>query len=910
MLGTGLERPWNGALWYLKVMETILIIDDNRQISNFLAGSVLPGLGYDTLVAYDGKSALEIVRKNHRYIDLILLDMQLPDMSGLDILRTVNLEGYSIPTIFFTGHGSEQVAAEAFRLGVQDYLNKPVDVDQLGETISRAMTASRLRTETEKLNRQLKDQVNWLTILAQVGKVVTSTLDLDTVLKRIVEAGVLLTHADEGFLGLVDVDSGQLYMRAAKNLDEDSITTMRMPVTDSLTGSVLQTKRPLRSTQASGQPLKVSTGYLVYSLLHIPLFARGIPLGVLSVDNRTTHRSFSAADEAKLLSLADYASVALENAGLYEKAQQEITERHRVEEALRQSQERYSLAVEGSKDGIWDWDMKTQQVYYSSRWKMMLGYMEEEISSSVNEWFNRVYIEDRSALSEAIRAHIRGETNHLENEHRLRHKDGRYRWYLARGLVHHDQQKIALRMAGSLTDITERKLAEEKLIHDARHDALTNLLNRTTIVDQLRMAMDRLERRPDYLFAVLFIDLDRFKDINDSFGHSVGDQLVVAVGRLIKEIIRPTDSVARLGGDEYVILLEDIRDVTDATRVAERIRKELRIQDLLYGRQLYVTASIGIVLSTSGYTNPEDLLRDADIAMYRAKANGRDAFEIFDPDMREKIMSRLNLETELRKAIDREEFTVFYQPILSLKDENFLGFEALVRWKHPDRGLVSPGEFIPVAEETGLIIKMDRWVLKQACKQVLSWQQEIPGLPPIHLSVNMSSKQIFQPDWLEYLDSILIETGMNPEYLNLEITESAVMENHLRTIETLNALRERGIEVQVDDFGIGYSSLGYLSRFSLGALKIDQSFVRTLDQDAANTKIIQAIIMLTHGLGLHVCAEGVETSTQLDRLYDLDCEYVQGYLLSRPQGTEDTASLLKRFAESGCRSLLPGRTKS
>ena len=891
-------------------METILIVDDNRQISNFLAGSVLPGLGYDTLVAYDGKSALELVRKNHRYIDLILLDMQLPDMSGLDILRTVNLEGYSIPTIFFTGHGSEQVAAEAFRLGVQDYLNKPVDVDQLGETISRAMTASRLRTETEKLNRQLKDQVNWLTILAQVGKVVTSTLDLDTVLKRIVEAGVLLTHADEGFLGLVDIDTGQLYLRAAKNLDEDSITTMRMPVTDSLTGSVLQTKRPLRSTQASGQPLKVSTGYLVYSLLHIPLFARGVPLGVLSVDNRTTHRSFSAADEAKLLSLADYASVALENAGLYEKAQQEITERHRAEAALRQSQERYSLAVEGSKDGIWDWDMKTQQVYYSSRWKTMLGYLEEEISSSVNEWFNRVYVEDRSALSEAIRAHIRGETSHFENEHRLRHKDGRYRWYHARGLVYHDSQNIALRMAGSLTDITERKLAEEKLIHDARHDTLTNLLNRTTIVDQLRMAMDRLDRRPDYLFAVLFIDLDRFKDINDSFGHSVGDQLVIAVGKLIKEIIRPTDSVARLGGDEFVILLEDIRDVSDATRVAERIRQELRTQDLLYGRQLFVTASTGIVLSTSGYNNPEDLLRDADIAMYRAKANGRDAFEIFDPDMREKIMSRLNLETELRKAIDREEFTVFYQPILSLKDEHFLGFEALVRWNHPERGLVSPGEFIPVAEETGLIITMDRWVLKEACRQVLVWQQSIPDIPPIHLSVNMSSKQIFQPDWMEYLDVVLAETGMDPEYLNLEITESAVMENHLRTIETLEALRERGIEVQVDEFGIGSSSLGYLSRFSLGALKIDQSFVRTLDQDTANHKIIQAIIMLTHGLGLHVCAEGVETSTQLDRLYDLDCEFVQGYLLSRPQAAVDTAVLLERFARDGHRSLLPGRSES
>jgi diguanylate cyclase (GGDEF)-like protein/PAS domain S-box-containing protein len=891
-------------------METILIVDDNRQISNFLAGSVLPGLGYDTLVAYDGKSALEMVRQNHRYIDLILLDMQLPDMSGLDILRTIDQEGLSIPTIFFTGHGSEQVAAEAFRLGVQDYLNKPVDVDQLGETISKAMAASHLRAEAEKLNRQLKDQVNWLTILAQVGKVVTSTLDLDTVLKRIVEAGVLLTHADEGFLALVDVDSGQLYLRAVKNLDEDSITTLRMPVTDSLTGSVLQTKHPLRSTQASGQPLKVTTGYLVFSLLHIPLYARGVPLGVLSVDNRTTHRSFSAADEAKLLSLADYASVALENASLYEKAQKEISERHRAETALRLSQERYSLAVEGAKDGIWDWDMKTQQVYFSPRWKRMLGYQDDEIGSSVNEWFNRVYVEDRSALSEAMRAHIRGDTTHFENEHRLRHKDGHYCWFLVRGLVYHDNQHIALRMAGSLTDITVRKLTEEKLIHDARHDLLTNLLNRTSMVDRLRMAMDRRQRRPDYLFAVLFIDLDRFKDINDSFGHSIGDQLVIAVGRMLKEIVRPMDSVARLGGDEFVILLEDIRDISDATRVAERIRRELRTHDLLGGQQLFVTASIGIVLSTSGYDSPDDLLRDADIAMYRAKALGRDAFEIFDPDMREKIMHRINLENELRRAIAREEFTVFYQPILSLKDDRFLGFEALVRWNHPERGLVAPNEFIPVAEETGLILTIDRWVLRQACHQVQAWQSGIPGLPPIHLSVNMSSKQIFQPDWLGFLSLILQETEMDPANLNLEITESAVMENHIRTIETLDALRDMGIEVQVDDFGIGYSSLGYLSRFSLGALKIDQSFVRRLDQDTTNHKIIQAIIMLTRGLGLHVCAEGVETESQLDRLYDLGCEFVQGYLFSRPQGADDTLLLLERIAQEGQKVLLPERAKS
>jgi diguanylate cyclase (GGDEF)-like protein/PAS domain S-box-containing protein len=886
-------------------METILVVDDNRQINNFLAGSVLPGLGYDTLVAYDGKSALELVRKNHRYIDLMILDLQLPDMSGLDVLRQLTGENYIIPTIFFTGHGSEQVAAEAFRLGVQDYLNKPVDVDQLSETIARALTTSRLRKETEKLNAQLKEQVNWLTILAQVGKAVTSTLDADSVLKRIVEAGVLLTHADEGFLALIDQKSGQLYLRAVKNIEEDTIRTLRLPVTDSLVGSVLQSQRPLRSTQGSEKPLKVSTGYLVYSLLHIPLMSRGVPLGVLSVDNRTTHQSFSAIDEAKLLSLADYAAVALENASLFDKVQQELGERQRAEEALRQSEERYALAVEGANDGLWDWNMQTQQMFYSPRWKQMLGYTDGEITNSANEWFNRIYVEDRASLSEAIRAHIRGETEHFEHEHRLRHRNGIYTWFQARGLVYRDEQKVAIRMAGSLTDISARKLAEERLLHDARHDTLTKLLNRTSMVDRLRMALDRLRRRPEYLFAVLFIDLDRFKDINDSFGHGVGDELVVAVGKMLTTLVRPTDSVARLGGDEFVILLEDIRDVSDATRVAERIRLELRSADLLVGHQIFITASTGIVLSTTGYVNPEDLLRDADIAMYRAKAYGRDAFEIFDPAMRDKIMNRLALETELRQAYDRQEFLVYYQPILSLRDGDFLGFEALVRWQNPTRGLVLPGEFIPVAEETGLILRIDRWVLREACLQIKAWQDAIPGLPKLRISVNMSSKQIFQPDWMEFIDQVVQETGLDPSCLNLEITESAVMENHLRTIETLDMLRQRGIQVQVDDFGVGYSSLGYLSQFSLGALKIDQSFVRSLDQNNTDQKIIQAIIMLTQGLGLHVCAEGVETSTQLEQLDRLGCEFVQGYLFSRPKSAQDTAELLMRISHEGRDILFP-----
>jgi diguanylate cyclase (GGDEF)-like protein/PAS domain S-box-containing protein len=891
-------------------METIIVVDDNRQISNFLAGNVLPSLGYETLVAYDGQSGLDLIRQNYRYIDLMILDLQLPDMSGLEVLRQLSAGGFSVPTIFFTGEGSEQVAVEAFRLGVQDYLNKPVDVEQLQEAISRALTTSRLRRETEKLNAQLKEQVNWLTILAQVGKMVTSTLDVDSALKRIVEAGVLLTRADEGFLALVDAKSGKLTLRAVKNIDEDKIKTLSLPVTDSLAGSVLQSRRPLRSTQNTDQPLKVSTGYLVYSLLHVPLISHGVPVGVLSVDNRTTRQSFTAVDEAKLLSLSDYAAVALENANLFQKAQEELGERQRAEGALRKSEERYALAVLGANDGIWDWDLKTQKTYYSPRWKSMLGYSEAEIGDSINEWFNRLYMEDRHLLSESIRAHIRGDKEHFQQEHRLRSKDGQYRWYLARGLVFRDEQQIAVRMAGSLTDISDRKRVEEKLMHDARHDTLTNLLNRTSLEDRLRLAMDRLKRRPDYLFAVLFIDLDRFKDVNDSFGHSVGDQLIVAVGQMLRKIIRPMDSVARLSGDEFAVLLEDIRDVSDATRVAERIRMELLSTDLLVERQLFVTASIGIVLSTTGYEKPEDLLRDADIAMYRAKARGRDAFEIFDPTMRDRIMSRLKLEAELRRAVERQEFMVHYQPILSLRDGNFLGFEALIRWNHPERGLVSPGEFIPIAEETGLIMRMDRWVLREACQQIVLWQKTIPDLPPLRLSVNMSSKQFFQPDWLDYIDEVLSETHFKADYLNLEVTESEVMENHLRTLETLEALQQRGIQVQIDDFGIGYSSLGYLSQFSLGALKIDKSFVQALDQDNTNHKIIQAIIMLTHGLGLHVCAEGVETPTQLERLDQLGCEFVQGYLFARPQGSAETAFLLERIAKEGGATLFPRQATS
>ncbi len=872
--------------------ETILVVDDNRQIANFLVRELLPGLGYEAIHADNGKKALEILRT--RPLSLMLLDLQLPDMTGLQLLRQLVVEGRNVPTILFTAHGSEQVAVEAFHLGVQDYLIKPVEPRDLNAAISRALTETRLRQEKAQLTAQLKEQVTWLTALTRVGQSVTSTLEPDEVLRRIVEAGVQLTQADEGFLALLDEASGQLYLRAVKNIDQAKIKTLRLPVNDTLLGSVVQGGQPVRMTQSAAEPaLKVSTGFLVHSILHVPILSKGETLGVLSVDNRSRKRSFTEMDESMLVSLANYAAVAIENAELYHRAQQEISERTRVEAALRESEERYALAVQGANDGIWDWDLKKNKIYYSPRWKSMFGYKEDEIGDSPAEWFDRVHPEDIEQTRLDITNHIKGLTSHLESEHRMLHKDGSYRWILCMGLaVRHGERAIA-RMAGSQSDITDRKVAEQRLLHDAFHDILTDLPNRALFMDRLTYAVERAKRREDYLFGVLYLDLDRFKDVNDSLGHLVGDKLLVATGRMLEKILRPTDTVARLGGDEFVIMLEDINDAGDATRVAERIQGQLIQPFHLNGHTVSVTASIGIVLSLTGYQRAEDVLRDADIAMYRAKAHGKARYEIFDPAMRDRIMERLTLEIQLRQALEQQELRVFYQPIVSLENGQMIGLEALVRWQHPGRGIIAPGEFILLAEETGLIIPLDRWVMREACRQLQAWHGQFPTDPPLTVSVNISGKQLGENDLIGVVQNILQETGLDARCLKLEITESAIIENHERTADTFKELQALGVQVQIDDFGVGYSSLSYLPRFHLDALKISQTFVSMMEKDSNLLKIIQSIVMLTHGLGMGVIAEGVETEEQLSRLKALGCEYGQGFLVSRPLDGQRMGELIQ-----------------
>ena len=871
--------------------EKILVADDSLQISQFLAKQFLPNLGYRTAQAFTGRATLEAICKQQP--DLLMLDLQLPDISGLDVLRELSKEGRSVPTILMTAHGSEQIAAEAFHLGVQDYLPKPFDPDELESAIVRALTGTRLMREKALLSAQLREQVSWLTALSKVGRSVTSTLQLDEVLRRIVEAGVYLTHAEEGFLALADNGTEQLYLRASKNIEEERTRTMRLPMNDSLVGEVIKNRRPVRiSKNGSEAPLKVSTGYLVRSLLHVPILSRGQPLGVLSVDSSLNQHNFMEKDEAMLASLADYAAIAIENARLYEQAQEEIAERRRAEMALRESEERYALAVRGTNDGIWDWDLLCNEIYYSPRWKSMLGYDEEEIKSSPKEWFNRVHPEDDESLKVAISAHLKGATPHFEHEHRMLHKDGTYRWILCRGFAVWNENRSAVRIAGSQSDITDRKRAEEQLIHNAFFDTLTGLPNRELFRDRLQHAINRRKRHIDDAFAVFYLDLDRFKNVNDSLGHLAGDRLLVTIADILKSALRNSDTVARLGGDEFVILAEEVDGVQGAMEIAERILEKFSKPILFDENEVFLTASIGIVFSCLEYEEPEQVLRDADIAMYAAKSRGRARAEVFEPDMRNALLERLSLEHGLRRAIYGNELRVYYQPIVSLKTRMLVGFEALVRWMHPARGLLLPADFLPVAEDSGLILALDRWVLKTATCQLSEWLKEMGSEHPLTVSVNLSTRHISQIDLVEEVRQILEENELEGKHLKLEITESALLENSPKVSRMLGSLREMGVQVHIDDFGTGYSSLAYLHQFPVQALKIDRSFILNPEADARMPDIVKSVVRLAHDFGMEAVAEGVENEVQLGQLLGLGCEYVQGAIFSLPMDKEHMKNLL------------------
>lgn len=582
--------------------------------------------------------------------------------------------------------------------------------------------------------------------------------------------------------------------------------------------------------------------------------------------------------------------------GVIERELREAALRHDkldAEEALRISEERYKLAMQAANDGLWDWNIRSGYVYYSPRWKTMLGFGENEIGDSAQEWHGRLHPDEREQFRARLINYFKRLTPHFEIEHRMLTRDGSYRWMLTRGLALYDDKGRAYRMAGSQTDITERKRTEDQMLHDAFHDGLTGLPNRALFTDLLGFSLEHRHRNPNYLSAVLFINLERFRFVNDSFGHRIGDQYLIEIAGRLRSMLRPGDAAARFAGDEFAVLMDDVIDPAEVTRFAETLQGVIARPLGLGGQEFFPGSCVGIVFNSTEYRAPEDVLRDADTAMHRAKKKGGSKFEVFNRDMHASAVTTLQLEHDLRRAVERQhEFILYYQPIVDLRCGRLASFEALIRWNHPSGRTVPPNEFIPLAEELGLINQIGRQVLEMACRQIVAWQQANPGCAPIPISVNLSGKQIGQAGLVEEIEQIIRQSGLTTPSLKLEITETMLMENPEMASEALARLRAKNIKVLMDDFGTGYSSLSYLHRFPCDTLKIDGSFVRRMTESRDGREIVRTIILLAHNLGMTVIAECVETEDQVKLLGEFGCDYAQGYHFGKPEPATLTAELI------------------
>ncbi len=770
------------------------------------------------------------------------------------------------------------------------------------------------------------------------------------------QAGCKIFGTDTGVIGEV---KGELFIIKSVQSKQDYFARRKeFNLGDILCQKVVAEQRTivrseLEESEAKGMPIKL--------YIATPIFVNNQIYGTLSFSSPQARTKEFESHEQEIIELM------AQGIGKFIATNQVELERHQAEEALRESEERYRRLVENSPEAI-AVNFMEKFVYINSAGAKLLGAnsLEKIIGQSLWKFIPPDYIEIEKQRLQQVQQ--QGKQTHLQEEKLIR-LDGEVIDVEIVGIPYTYDGKAATQII--IRDITEQKQTQAKLVYEALHDALTGLPNRTLFFDRLRQALRRSRQYSDYQFAVLFLDLDRFKIINDSLGHTIGDRLLVAIGKRLQNCIKASDTLARLGGDEFTILLEYPPDINYATRVAAKINQQLAKPVYIEGNEVFTTASIGIVGSRGNfadsangnqldicpiYNNPEDLLRDADIAMYRAKALGKARYEVFDLTMHSQAISLLDLENDLRRAIEmikqnpaHSQFRLNYQPIICLFTGQITGFEALVRWHHPTKGLISPGKFISLAEETGLIIPLGMWALRTACHQLTIWLQEFNcqytqyneklatnNTPEISLmsnslshkengngksastcsvynsncefltsnltiSVNLSSKQLSQPNLAEEIEEILQETNCQPNSLKLEITETVIMENVSLATQKLNKLKNQNIKLSIDDFGTGYSSLSYLHQFPINTLKIDRSFVSRLDSDTSGQalKIVSAIIALAHNLGLEVIAEGIENQDQIQKLKQFQCDKGQGYWFSKPLESHDATELLRNFKNKG-----------
>ena len=565
-----------------------------------------------------------------------------------------------------------------------------------------------------------------------------------------------------------------------------------------------------------------------------------------------------------------------------------------AEIALRDSEERWRLALEGSGSGVWDWNVQTNKVLFSKRWKELLGHDEDEIGPVLDEWASRIHPGDMTSSMEELKDYIDGKLAKYSSEFRMRCKDGNYKWTKAHGMiVNHDAEGRPLRMIGTLADITERKLAEETIWKQANFDTLTGLPNRRMFHDRLDQEIKRANRLGLQL-VLMFLDLDRFKEVNDTLGHGMGDVLLKEAANRLSSCVRSFDTVARLGGDEFTVILGELDDTGSAERVAQDILRRLSDPFQLGAELVYITASIGITIYPVDATRVADLTKNADQAMYAAKSLGRNRYHYFTQSMQEAAQTRMRLANDLRSALAENQFIVYYQPIVDLKTGAIHKAEALLRWQHPVRGLISPDEFIPIAEETGLIVAIGDWVFREAAEHVAKWRDT--NHPGFQVSINTSPAQFYKLGENSHViwADILQKLGLTGNSVVMEITEGLLLDANVFVTDQLLVLRDIGIQVAIDDFGTGYSSLSYLKKFDIDYLKIDQSFISNLSHGSNDMVLCEAIILMAHKLGMQVIAEGVETEHQKQLLTEAGCCFGQGFLFSNPLPADEFKALLQK----------------
>ncbi len=553
---------------------------------------------------------------------------------------------------------------------------------------------------------------------------------------------------------------------------------------------------------------------------------------------------------------------------------------------------RYELAISGSHDGVWDWDVLKDTIYFSSRWCEILGYHEGELEPIPSSWLARVHPEDVAILDTALQTHISGATDRLAIEYRLRHKNGHYRWVLTRGQVVFGENGQVCRVVGSQTDITDRKHSEQLMAFNALHDPLTGLANRALLMERLQQIMIHQRRDPSQLYAVLFLDLDKFKEINDNLGHEAGDVILKTVVQRLNVCVRQVDTLARFGGDEFVILVAGTDSEEAVVGLAKRILAEMEKPIKVHEHDICVGISIGVVTDTKDYDDAESSVRDADLALYHAKTQGRNRFEMFNPSMRMNTSKHFNLQATLSGAKDRGELLLHYQPILCLQTGEVKGFEALMRWQHPDNGFIYPLDFIPLAEETGLINQIGTWGIREACRQLKVWDETITGAKDWFMCVNVSGRQLESDSFTQETKQSITDSGVKPGNLIIEITENILMHDIINVLPRLQQLKELGVQLAIDDFGTGYSSLAVLHDFPFDILKIAREFVSDVDTRQKADRTVKLIHLLARETGMKTIVEGIETDAELKVVQRIGCGLGQGYLFSKPKDAETITGMM------------------